>query len=379
MGLEAQPLSMSSKGGADCPAASPEFNLAVGCCRYAFNRHDPAPVIVPARVDWLRFLELVSFHRVEGLAWQAASSAGLPVPDGVMDSLGQAASTIAASNLMATAECRRLRDLFAAADIPLLFLKGLTVGKLAYGKPSIKAAIDIDILIDGRRLDGAAGVLRQAGYTLLVPGKSRSDRSLVSWHRDWKESVWSNSDRSLQLDLHSACTDNRALLPGIDVHSPSQEVGIGGGLSLATLGRDELIAYLAVHGASSAWFRLKWISDFAALVHDRRADDVERLFARAQELGAGRAIGQALLVADMLFETLAGSSALRERLQRDPITRHLAHLAMRLLTRNPLEPTARLLGTLPIHYSQFLLLPGAGYKLSELFGQLRRISWRMRI
>ena len=108
----------------------------------------------------------------------------------------------------------------------------------------------------------------------------------------------------MQVDLHVAAADNPMLIPGITAYSPTQEVDIGNGIRLKTLARDELVAYLAVHGASSLWFRLKWIADFAALVDGSSGMEFRRLYMRSQELGAGRAAGQALLLADRLFGTL---------------------------------------------------------------------------
>jgi hypothetical protein len=51
-------------------------------------------------------------------------------------------------------------------------------------------------------------------------------------------------------------------------------------------------------------------------------------------------------------------------LASDRATRLLFHAAMRMLATDA-EPTGRPLGTLAIHWTQFLLMPGIAYKLSE--------------
>jgi hypothetical protein len=128
-----------------------------------------------------------------------------------------------------------------------------------------------------------------------------------------------------------------------------------------------------VHGASSAWFRLKWITDFAALLHRQGGDETGRLFRRSQELGAGRAAGQALLLSDALDGTLDGNPGLRKQLDESAAERWLCRAAMRQLAgrSEPMEPTARPWGTARIHLTQFLLHPGPGFKLSELARQAR--------
>ena len=126
-----------------------------------------------------------------------------------------------------------------------------------------------------------------------------------------KEWPWVGSD-GIVLDLHVRLADNPALLPVIGARSPTQDVEVSPGITLPTFQNEELFAYLCVHGASSAWFRLKWISDFAALASRFEPAELDRLYQRSQELGAGRAAGQALLLADRLFGTLEQLAQLQQ-------------------------------------------------------------------
>ena len=350
---------------------SPEFRLALDCCRRNFVQMVDACVVISADVDWPRFLRLVHFHRVEGLAWNALST--VEMPHEMRKALSETASTIAAQSLQASAECRSLSERFERAGVSLLFLKGATLGVLAYGNPALKSAIDVDLLIDPNHLLRAAALLRSGGYELIAPRQSLKDQLLEAWHVDWKESVWAKTSPSLQIDLHTRTADNSRLTPSIGVHSSSQSIEIGSGIRLATLADEELFAYLAVHGASSAWFRLKWISDFAGFLCRRSADEIEQLYRGSQQLGAGRAAGQALLLADALFGTLEKASDLKGELRSDRATYWLYRAAFRLVTGEPSEPTETRGGTFSIHWTQLLLLPGFGYKLSEVKRQAGRL------
>jgi hypothetical protein len=264
-----------------------------------------------------------------------------------------------------------LQKAFAKADIPLLFIKGLTVGKLAYGDPFLKMSWDIDVLIPPRRLAAAVTELEKLNYRLLLPSFDPHSERFQKWHHARKESVWVSPD-GLHLELHSGLADSGKLIPGVDAASPRQQVGIAPGVALETLAPDELFAYLCVHGASSAWFRLKWIADFAGLIHDRPQDEIRRLYRASQVLGAGRAAGQALLLADRLLGVAIGPD-LRTELQRDRGTRWLADAAWRQIIAER-EPTARVLGTAAIHYTQLLMLPGWRFKLHEATRQFAQ--WR---
>jgi hypothetical protein len=351
---------------------SREFELLTKCCRSTFAKSEATPA-VNGKIEWPLFLRLARFHRVQGLVWQALGSIELEIPDEVRRMVSDDATAIAADNLRSAKESELIETAFGRAGLALLFVKGLTLAMLAYGKISTKSGVDIDILIEPSRLADASALLRQLGYRLSQPSDGTSAAKLERWHRHRKESTWLKADGGVQIDLHTRLGDNPSIIPDLGVASPQQTVEVAPGIRLPTLARDELLAYLAVHGASSAWFRLKWITDFSALIHDCTPEELERLYSRSQQLGAGRAAGQALLLADLLYGVLGGASPFKQSLERDASTRRLLRTAIRELAgaTEPVEPTARPLGTLAIHYSQFLLLPGAAFKLSEFVRQAR--------
>jgi hypothetical protein len=343
---------------------SPELRLLADCCRSCFlSRSEKDASFDTGTVAWDRLLDLARFHRIEGLVWTGLAASDAAVPQPVAEELRTAAASIAANNLRAALECRHLLADFERARVPLLFLKGLTLGALAYRNPSLKSGIDIDLLVAPADLSRASQLLLARGYQLDIP---RDVSALHRWHRRAKESVWVKASPQLQIDLHTRTADTRWLIPSIDVHSPAQLVDVGSGIRLPTLADEQLFTYLAVHGAWSAWYRLKWIADFAAFVERCGPDSVARLHQRSSELGGGRSAGQALLLADRLFGTLGRVPALRQTLERDGPTRALADAALRMLAAERGEPTERRFGTLPIHLLEFRLVPGGRYRLSEI-------------
>jgi len=345
---------------------SPELSLLAKCCRRNFADSEPGAVDASDdRIDWPLFLQLARFHRVQGLVWHSLHSAGVRLPDAVAKHLRSDAKAIVATNLAIAAESRGLRIAFAGAGVDLLFLKGLSVGALAYRNPMLKMGWDIDLLIDEEQLGPAAELLRGRRYHQVLP-KRHVD--LVAWHKRHKESVWTSAD--LHVELHSRLADNQRLIPRIGLESPRQSVEIAPKITLPTLAPDELFAYLVVHGASSLWFRLKWITDFAALIHGKEGAEIERLYRRSQELGAGRTAAQALLLADVLYGSLTDCRSLGDELRREPANRWLVNKALQQIAR-PIEPTSRALGTLRIHLTQFGMLPGVGFKIGELVRQAR--------
>jgi hypothetical protein len=350
---------------------SRELLLVADCCSSAFARGHPRIACTAGEIDWSLFLELVRFHRVQGLVHAGLQAADRVFPNDVTQAIAADSDLIAASNLRAALESRELLAEFERAGVPLLFVKGLTLGTLVYGNPVSKAAIDIDLLVSPDSLPEAIGLLERLGYRTIVPNWPATQRRLLGWHRLRKESAWVRKGPELHVDLHTRLADNPRLIPDIGLNSPPQLVEVVRDVRLPTLRTDELFAYLCVHGASSAWFRLKWITDVAALLHRRGADEIERLYQRSQELGAGRAATQALLLADALYGTLAANRPLRKSLSRDRAGSWLARAVLNGLSSPPDEPTSRPLGTALIHWSQFFLLPGIGFKASEFLRQAR--------
>ena len=349
-----------------------EFSLLVAACRATFAGEDVAATSAAADgIDWPRLLAMATRHRVEALAWHSLGPLDLPVPKGIAAEFSARAAAIVASNLRSALECAALARAFTAAGIDLLFVKGLTLGTLAYGTPYLKMGLDIDLLVSQDRIADAVAVLTASGYAPTEPASPITTGRLVAWHRQRKETAWHQPEGDFYLDLHGRLSDHHHLIAGIGMASPRQSVMVAPGIELPTLNRDELFAYLCVHGASSAWFRLKWITDVAALLHGADEHELDRLHARSQQLGAGRTAGQAMLLADRLYQ-IPLSAPLRAELARDPAVRWLADVAFTQLAgrRDLKEPTERRFGTVTIRASQLVLVRGWRPLLSELGRQV---------
>lgn len=343
-------------------AVPTEFGLAVDCCRWV-NEPERADAIAEAAaiVDWPGFLVTVERHRVTGLAWNALHALGLSIPEAVQSVLSGRSNAIAAHGLQAAVQSAALSAGLDRAAIPHLFVKGLPLGALAYSAPFIKHSWDIDLLVDGGRVEEASAALDKLGFDLAFPDIGSDWARLARWHQIQKDSAWRHRESGLMVELHSRLADNPLLIPAIGLSSPQQRVSITDGISLNTLAWPEMFAHLCVHGASSAWFRLKWVSDLAALLV-RSGSDLEELYQSSQQLGAGRAAAQALLLAHRLFDIDIDDRLLRS-LHSSTANRWLASAALNQLLAA--EPGSRMFGTATIHLSQFLLLPGSRFKVAE--------------
>ncbi len=286
---------------------SPEFELAAAAIRLSFKHGRPKSDALPVDgIDWSKFLALAKRHRIQALVWDALGKQPSDIPGIAAHSLSSQAASIVGHNLRTAAESASLLAAFRQREIPLLFVKGVTLGALAYRNPFLKMGWDIDLLVPSNQIAEAASVLRDANYQALVPANRPTDEVLASWHVRRKESLWRKDGGQFHIDLHSRLADNPSLIPFVDVTSSPQQVEVAKGIVLPTLGSDELYSYLCVHGASSAWFRLKWVADFAALIGGCGPSEIARLHNAAIKAGAARASAQALLLSHRYFATDLG-------------------------------------------------------------------------
>ena len=344
-----------------------EFQLAAACCRWPPGEEKSAAVKeAAAGVDWPRFEKVVQRHRIEPLAVRAIEENDLAVPAKTMARLRTEAVRARRDNLLIAGECERLRRHLVKAQIDHLFVKGLALAKLAYGGIDLKKGWDIDLLVTPADLDRAGALLAELGYRRVLPAQDSSLEALAAWRARSKEEIWTHQVSGVPVELHWSLVDNPRLLPGVGTDSDRQRVEVAGGVIVATLADVPLYAYLSVHGASSAWFRLKWIADFNAFLAGRTAEEIEDLHRSAVALGAGRTSAAALLLIEQLFGRNLPESL--SKLRGDRLTVWLVSLSLIAMTRKGgvAEPTESKFGALAIHAVQALAMPGIAFFGSEV-------------
>ena len=344
-----------------------EFELAAACCRWPPGPGKASAVRAAAvGVDWDHFGKVVARHRIEPLALRAIDEAGLSPPPAVLARLKSESASARRYNLILAGECERLQRHLKKAGIDYLFIKGLALASLAYGGIDLKKGWDVDLLVGPEEIDRSTGLLRSLGYRRTLPAEDMRAEAVAAWRAGMKEETWTHGASAVPVELHWSLVDNPRLLPALGLDSPRQQVQVLPGISLPTLADEPLYAYLCVHGASSAWFRLKWIADLQAFVSGRSDAEVERLHHGAVGLGAGRTSALALLLIERLFgRPLTPNLA---HLRRNAAARLLVKLALTAMTagRAVAEPSDSKAGAVAIHSVQALAMPGFGFLGSEL-------------
>ncbi len=250
--------------------------------------------------DWNTVLLAARRQRVAGLVHDALQAAGVALPAAPAAEFARRAQAIFRKNLLLATETCRLQKLLDAAQIPSVALKGVALAQLAYGSLKVKHTRDIDLLIPPDRAFAAMALLERDGYVLSFPSNQLSATQRHAVVRYSREVAFTHPDNGAFLELQWRVADNPKLLDEVHAGSPTQNVVVADGLSTRTLARDDLFAYLCIHGAYHGWSRLKWLADLNAFVAATEADVVE-LHRHAQANGAGFCSGQAVLLCQRLF------------------------------------------------------------------------------
>ncbi|MGA8495720.1 MAG: nucleotidyltransferase family protein [Xanthobacteraceae bacterium] len=280
--------------------ASPEFPLVAACCRWppSQSRHAAVQAAAAPIADWNAVVLAARRQRVVGLVYDALQAAGVPLPAAPAAEFARRAQAISRKNLLLAAETCRLQELLDTAEVPSVALKGVALAQLAYGSLKVKHTLDIDLLVSPERALAAMALLERNGYALSFPSDRLSAPQRRAVMRYSREVAFIHPGHGTLTELQWRVADNPKLLEEVHAGSPTQNVVVADGLSIRTLARDDLFAYLCIHGAHHAWSRLKWLADLNAFI---AATDVVHLHRYAQAKGAGFCSGQALLLCQRLF------------------------------------------------------------------------------
>ncbi len=210
----------------------------------------------------------------------------------------------AAYGLMLTAATRKTIDLLAAADIPVLLLKGTPIAFRYYPEPYLRTRCDTDLFIRAVDTNMAAEVLASNGYRI-----SGLNRRLYSSKQFIAASPLSRQGVTLSFDIHwrlsnrvifndilhfEECWKTRQLLPEL-------------GSNAYTLASPQLLLHACIHriahGRNTMRNRLIWLYDIHLIAGRFSAEDFGRFQRLAVEKQVGMLCLDALVMCQYYFRT----------------------------------------------------------------------------
>ncbi len=289
---------------------STELDLLLLCARWPQRDEDRQLIreLCERPMDRQHFLLLAQHHRLVPLVSHSlhASIAGprSPALDMLLHQLRQLSLANAHQALHSLAEMRRVVQELQARAIPVGVLKGLPLAQSVFGEIALRAAGDIDLLIDEGSILVADSVLRSLGYRGLFQLERFTPRQFAFYRAHWRDNAYRNPATSFEIDLHWRLFRN-SKMPGADLcNTPSGQSISFGGFQVETLLWRENLLYLCVHGAFDGWLFLKSLADVGAQVRTMSEPELDSLAILAEgydvlpELSAALALVRHYLAMD---------------------------------------------------------------------------------
>lgn len=269
--------------------------------------------------DWTALGDVAKRHQVTSLLLHgipADSQAG----QRARKALARPVRKSVKRGLRQLATLSNVADLLDANGIRSLVVKGLPLSVRLFGTPFARHCVDIDLLVSPAAVPAAEQVLARAGWHLLKPSFPATPARIRSYDRFVKDRLFVGPGGPLE--LHHRLTNNPLLLDrSFDALAANASHIDIEGRRFATLGDDDLLVYLAVHGQMHRWSRLKWLCDVAALLLAIDRDCLNAAIARCQReqlalaptFGAALALAQELLCVESPLAARAVPLAARAR------------------------------------------------------------------
>ncbi len=223
--------------------------------------------------DWNAVAALARRHRVISLMLRGLRRAGAAWPEAEA-ALGPSRTAWNFRGLVQLSDLRAAAGCLDSREIPFLVLKGMPLSTRLFGAPLERQNYDIDLLVPPAAAKAAADALRLNGWQMKTPSFAPTPARDRYFEKYVKDRVFTRSGGVLE--LHHRLANNPYLLsaPFEDLHTRAAAVAAGG-LSFLTLGDDDLLVYLCVHGQLHRWSRLKWQCDVAALIGSMQEDGLK--------------------------------------------------------------------------------------------------------
>jgi len=188
----------------------------------------------------------------------------------------------------------------SGAGVRHLLLKGPALSQRLYGDLAARDCKDIDIVVDPDARPAAEAVIADLGF-------SRADGTTTPPPDQWRRAVgpkdvsFRSRDRSIELELHDRLFDNARLMPrSFEQYWADRDTLVVAGTALPLLSATDEFLYLCGHGATCAWFRLKWLQDIARIIATSPPETLEGFAGIARKRGVWPMIlSHAILVEDI--------------------------------------------------------------------------------
>lgn len=203
-------------------------------------------------------------------------------------------------NVFMTNRLLSILKLLEANDIPVLPFKGPLLSIQAYGDLGLRYYVDLDILVPFKNLRGAFALLEAESY-LPLEGRNFPG-NLALWLGKKKDIYLRSRDGLTNVELHWKLSGSHfdIQFDRDELWSRLDSVEIAG-QQTRTLGFEDLLIYLCLHGSRHGWEKFGWICDVHELITTKADIDWTGIAARAKRVGCEKTMQLGLFLVRRYF------------------------------------------------------------------------------
>jgi hypothetical protein len=255
--------------------------------------------------DWAMVVETAERHGVAAFVRPAARRAGAVLPEVCRSALQAAALAALVRSLQLAGDLKRIAAVVAAADRPVIVLKGPVLACTIYPSEVFRPFTDIDLVVSGHDEAAVAAVLLDLGY-------AEHAFAAQDWWRAHGHHVHAGAafhrtfmgDRQRLVELH-ADPLQLGLRPACEAARWERAVPVPHVPGALMLGPADQLVQLSVHLHKHGFSRLIWVKDLDLLLRKTSVADLDwelvETVARAE--GVATSIWASLRLAARLLQT----------------------------------------------------------------------------
>ena len=225
------------------------------------------------------------------------------IPEQFLNTVHALCQTNARRNLALTRELLALMALLDRAGLPALAYKGPVLAQRLYGELGMRQFSDLDLLLPPDSIPEVRRVLTAAGYRRVQPHSALSERQEKAFLKDeWEYHFVSPHSVFIEIHWRLLPPEMGASALFETVWGDTQAIDLLG-TRVQTLGQEDMLLFLCLHGAQHRWAQLELALNIDQLIRGSHLWYWERIRERAQAAGVARLVRLALCLAQCLFET----------------------------------------------------------------------------
>ncbi len=266
---------------------------------------------------------LLSFHSLISPAYRALSRNEKFSEAKLLTELKNRSFSIAKRNLLLLAGQHEICSAFDQKGIALVFLKGIVLAEQLYEDISLRSTIDIDILVRPEDIKRAESILSGLGYDKIIPGKDLTDQQWDYYIRHRKDSSYNHRQKRITVEMHWGLISIKSLMRDMPAFlwKKTGFVSFKSG-DLPALDQKNTFIYLCLHGIFHQYFRLFWLYDINAMLHQWKELDFEEILEKSKDLGIDRCIVSSCVLANQIFDGPV-PPVIQDQYQNDRVNRKI--------------------------------------------------------